>query len=319
MTIAQDENERLRNIFSSKWLPVKEIKELEVQHNLSCRKGKWEQDELIALQDLLDNWLIERNLNRNDLWSVIFGDKQQSRKRHTDNRFKDLFPSLAQSLPIPGRPVMMVYQAVRRLLCKKNRDNFSSHQKWSYIEDLNLKDAFNTIHQLSSIVQYSSCKHDWEAVSREFNAINNNSTGIYRSGQSCRDRWRELCPNGEFIHVQQKIIIPSKEDTNSNILFKDIIDHNNGHNNDPFELVLLNTMINIISRMNWTTETDLDWSLIIRHLPSAVYSTQRVKTKWISLKKIIPIHATNSPYKISNIGEYCQLLKNRLFVADNDM
>ncbi|PJF18428.1 hypothetical protein PSACC_01744 [Paramicrosporidium saccamoebae] len=151
----------LRDLFASRWLTVESLREIERSSGKRFKRGKFSDAEKSTIRDALGNYLAERGLTHQDFLEAFFLKKRQSKEVYSDDRFKEVFRTVAQKLD--GRPILLVYQCMRRMYHPGNMRG-----KWNDEQDAELKRLFQ-IHG-----------PDWEAI----------GLVMGRYGMSCRDRFK---------------------------------------------------------------------------------------------------------------------------------
>jgi hypothetical protein len=152
---SQEEDLELIELFSSKWIEVKKLKEIEIESGRVYKRGKFSKQEEETVRSKVSEYLSINNISETEFKEDFFN--QKGRKQ-----FKKLFVEVAKSLP-QGRPVVMVYHYMRRIYHPGNKQG-----SWLPEEDLHLKRLF-AIHG-----------PQWEIISSELGRFNH----------SCRDRYR---------------------------------------------------------------------------------------------------------------------------------
>lgn len=159
--------QELRDLFSSRWMSVDELRKVEEESGLRFKRGKFSEKEKACIKEALSEFLQERGLTEAEFIDVFFNRKSQSRQIYEDKRFAKLFKAVAAKLD--GRPILMTYQCIRRMYHPGN-----GRGRWSAEDDAELKHLFN-VHG-----------PDWETIGKFLD----------RYGMSCRDRFRTLRNQG---------------------------------------------------------------------------------------------------------------------------
>ena len=154
-TKPQEDDLELVELFSSKWIEVKNLKVIEAETGKSYKRGKFSKLEEQIVRNKTSQYISEHSISEENFKDAIFN--QKGRKQ-----FKKFFVEVAKSLP-NGRPVIMVYHYMRRLYHPGNKQG-----SWLPEEDTHLRRLF-AIHG-----------PQWEVISKE----------IGRFNHSCRDRYR---------------------------------------------------------------------------------------------------------------------------------
>lgn len=160
---SEEETHQLRELFSSRWLTVEELQEIERESGKRFKRGKFSEKEKQTIRDTLKEFLADRGLSESDFIEVFFNRKTESHQHYDDPRFNSLFKAI--SMRLDGRPILMAYQCVRRMYHPGNGKG-----KWSTQDDGELRRLFE-IHG-----------PDWETIGKHLD----------RYGMSCRDRFRLL-------------------------------------------------------------------------------------------------------------------------------
>lgn len=155
-TIPEEERNLLVSLFSSRWMPVKELHRVEAESGVKYKRGKFSNAEAQAVNDIVQKYLAEHNLSFAEFKELFF-------QRRGHNRLHDFFLMAAQQLV--GRPVIHVYHYMRRQYHPGNW-----HGRWSPEEDAQLKRLF-AIHGPK-----------WETIGEQ----------LGRFHVSCKDRYRNI-------------------------------------------------------------------------------------------------------------------------------
>lgn len=156
-----DEIQELRRLYAERWMSSQQLNELEAETGKRFKRGKFSETEKVVIRRALAQYLQERDMTHQEFIDVFFTRKRQSHEAYDDERFKTLFFHVSKHLD--GRPVLMVYQAMRRMFHPGNRRGV-----WSETEDAELQRLY---------LLYGP---DWETIGLE----------LGRYGMSCRDRFK---------------------------------------------------------------------------------------------------------------------------------
>jgi hypothetical protein len=148
-------------------MDVETLRSVEQETGLCFPRGKFSEPERAIIRQTLSEYLQGRGLTLQDFLTAFFLSKRSSREVYTDERFKDVFHYVAQRLD--GRPVMLVYQCMRRMYHPGNLKG-----RWTSEEDGELKRLFHVLGP------------DWEAI----------GMSLGRYGMSCRDHFRSFRNRG---------------------------------------------------------------------------------------------------------------------------
>ena len=156
-----DEKQQLCDIFSTRWIGIPGLRELEQQTGKRFKRGKFSQPEKEIIRQGLRDFCQAKGLSQQEFVDTFFTRKQRGGERYDDKRFKAVFVEVAQRLE--GRPVLLVYQCMRRMFHPGNLKG-----KWSEEDDKELKRLF-LLHG-----------PDWETI----------GLSMGRYGMSVRDRYK---------------------------------------------------------------------------------------------------------------------------------
>ena len=124
-----EEPRELALLYGTKWQTVSKLQELEAETGKSYKKGKFSNTEKKIVMQSIDEWIAEhREMNKETFISSLFNRTER-------RRFTDFFVKTATKLG--GRPVLMVYHYVKRLLHPGNRAG-----NWTEEEDAQLRRLF---------------------------------------------------------------------------------------------------------------------------------------------------------------------------------
>lgn len=162
-----EESEELADLFSTRWMNVDTLHELERTSGRHFKRGRFSAREKETIRQALDEFCASRGLSRDDFINAFFMRKERGGQRYVDGRFRELFPEVTKRLP--GRPVLLVYQCMRRMYHPGNKKG-----AWSADDDSELHRLF---------LQHGP---DWETI----------GLAMGRYGMSVRDRYRLLRGKG---------------------------------------------------------------------------------------------------------------------------
>lgn len=162
-----EEAEELTDLFANRWMGVDALHDLERTSGKHFKRGRFSVREKETIRQALDNFCASRGLSRDDFINAFFMRKERGGQRYSDERFRELFLEVAKCLH--GRPVLLVYQCMRRMYHPGNRRG-----AWSTADDTELRRLF---------LQHGP---DWETI----------GLAMGRYGMSVRDRYRLLRGRG---------------------------------------------------------------------------------------------------------------------------
>lgn len=165
--LTREETEELSDLFSTRWMNVDTLHELERTSGRRFRRGRFSAREKETIRQALDEFCAAHGLSREDFTNAFFTRKERGGQRYADGRFRELFLEVARRLP--GRPVLLVYQCMRRMYHPGN-----GRGAWSAADDSELHRLF---------LQHGP---DWETI----------GLAMGRYGMSVRDRYRLLRGRG---------------------------------------------------------------------------------------------------------------------------
>ncbi|ORY58363.1 hypothetical protein BCR35DRAFT_309490 [Leucosporidium creatinivorum] len=99
---------------SSRWLSLKQVKELAAEHNFKYRQGKFTLAEDKIITKTLEEYRETSGLTQAELKACILRDRKGKTKEDKTQDGDDLWPMLALAVG-GGRPVLAVYNHVKRL------------------------------------------------------------------------------------------------------------------------------------------------------------------------------------------------------------
>jgi hypothetical protein len=146
----------LADLFSSKWIEVKKLREIERESGKCYKRGKFSALEEAKVRHQVAEYLRENHISEEEFQDGFFNGKGRDHS-------KRFFVQVAMSLS--GRPVITVYHYLRRLYHPGNRQG-----AWLPEEDMHLRRLF-AVHG-----------PQWELISKALGRYNN----------SCRDRYRYI-------------------------------------------------------------------------------------------------------------------------------
>lgn len=151
-----EDQEGLQELFSAKWQTVQKLRDTERESGKRYRRGKFSNAERRAVNASVDEYVSETGISREAFLDSLFNSVGR-------RRFADFFVKTAQKLS--GRPVLMVYHYMKRLLHPGNRQG-----SWTAAEDVQLRRLF------------AIKGPQWVEISKEMD----------RFATSCRDRYRKI-------------------------------------------------------------------------------------------------------------------------------
>ncbi|GAA5877546.1 hypothetical protein JCM1840_005837 [Sporobolomyces johnsonii] len=149
----------------TKWLPVKELKQLAADHNATYKLGKFSASEDKLIEHTLRAYRVQHGLSQDELVALL----TTKRDPHKSAPFaaNDVWQQLGGVLV--ERPLLAIYNHVKRLYSPD-----AKRGKWTQEEDEALRAAVN---QLGNA---------WEKIAQ----------AVGRTGGDCRDRWTKQLSNG---------------------------------------------------------------------------------------------------------------------------
>lgn len=151
-----EDHEDLHELFSAKWQTVQKLRGVEQESGKRYRRGKFSNAERRIVNASVDEYVSEHGTSREAFLDALFNSVGR-------RRFADFFIKTTQKLS--GRPVLMVYHYMKRLLHPGNRQG-----NWTAAEDMQLRRLF------------AVKGPQWVEISKEMG----------RFATSCRDRYRKI-------------------------------------------------------------------------------------------------------------------------------
>lgn len=281
--------EKLRELYSSKWLSNDELKRLERESGLPFKRGKFGRGEQEICMRALEEYLNLINLNRQEFIDMMFVRNNEKRTAvgRTEDKCKDFFVTVAGRLD--GRPVVNVYHYLRRRLHPSN-----TGELWTAEEDAELK----SLHLLHG--------PQWERIGREMG----------RFHVACRDRFRKIQASysrgpwteDEVRRLEQAHARAMSADKPEGVAAWTFISDQVGTRSASqcqwkwTETVMFRSMHPEKKRVNWTIAEDrllvnsiydlgiehpseIVWSTLCRDGPLAKFTPARVRHRWQLLQK----------------------------------
>lgn len=149
--------EHLRELFSSKWLTIDKLKQIERETGLKYKRGRFSSTERHAINTAVEEYCRKEGIHRDIFLHALFNEVGR-------RRFAGFFVTTTARLAA-GRPVLLVYHYMRRVLHPGNGAG-----KWTAEEDARLKQLF-ILHG-----------PHWVQISKDMG----------RFGTACRDRYRKI-------------------------------------------------------------------------------------------------------------------------------
>lgn len=154
--------ERLRDLYSRRWIGNDELKRIEQDSGRPFRRGRFTKAEVDAADAAVAAYLRHKRLDRAEFIQAMFV-RNNERTALRSEACADFFVQVAQQLE--GRPVINVYHFLRRRLHPSN-----TGEAWGAAEDAELR----RLHLLHG--------PQWERIGREMGKFH----------VACRDRFRKI-------------------------------------------------------------------------------------------------------------------------------
>lgn len=150
---------RIREVFCSKWLGNKKLRELEEETGLKYKRGKFSDLERQIVNDTIESFIREESIEREEFIEKYVIEQRGANSKGSVN----IFQRIAQQLD--GRPINAIYHFVRRQMHPGNHQG-----EWSAEEDRELR-RLQAVHG-----------SNWAEIGR----------AMGRYSVNCRDRFRMI-------------------------------------------------------------------------------------------------------------------------------